>query len=48
MWPPTPSPARLARVTMIAAFQRTYARIRRSTYSSPGNQGSRSGGIVLM
>jgi hypothetical protein len=37
----------LARLTMIAAFQRMYARIRRSTYSSPGNQGSASAGIVL-
>jgi hypothetical protein len=33
---------------MIAAFQRMYARIRRSTCSSPGNHGSDSGGIVLM
>ncbi len=48
MWPPTPSSGRLARETMIAAFQRTYARMRRSMSSSPGNQGSRSGGIVLM
>ena len=48
MWPPTPSPGRFARETMMAAFQRMYARIRRSMYSSPGNHGSRSGGIVLM
>jgi hypothetical protein len=48
MWPPTPSPGRLARLTMTAAFHRMYARIRRSTYSSPGNQGSPSGGMVLM
>ena len=48
MWPPTPSSGRLARETMIAAFQRMYARMRRSTNSSPGNHGSRSGGMVLM
>ena len=48
MCPPTPRPGRFARDTMMAAFQRMYARMRRSTCSSPGNHGSRSGGIVLM
>ena len=48
MCPPTPISGRLARLTVMAAFQRTYARMRRSRCSSPGNQGSRSGGIVLM
>ena len=48
MWPPTPTPGRWARCTMIAAFHRMYWRMRRSTSSSPGNQGSCSGGIVLM
>ena len=48
MWPPTPSSGRLARDTIIAAFHRMYARMRRSMCSSPGNHGSRSGGIVLM
>ena len=48
MCPPTSRPLRLALETMIAAFHRMNARIRRSTSSSPGNHGSRSGGIVLM
>ena len=48
MWPPTPSSGRFARETMIAAFHRMNARIRRSMCSSPGNHGSASGGIVLM
>jgi hypothetical protein len=48
MWPPTSRPLRLALLTMIAAFHRMKARIRRSTCSSPGNHGSDSGGIVLM
>ena len=48
MWPPTSSPLRLALDTITAAFQRMNARIRRSISSSPGNQGSRSGGMVLM
>ena len=48
MCPPTPTPGRCARCTMIAAFQRMYARMRRSTHSSPGKNGSRSGGMVLM
>ena len=48
MWPPTSRPLRLALETMTAAFQRMNARMRRSTSSSPGNHGSRSGGIVLM
>jgi hypothetical protein len=48
MWPPTPIPGRLARVTATAAFQRMSARMRRSTSSSPGKSASRSGGIVLM
>ena len=47
MWPPTPMPGRCARWTIIAAFQRRYERNRRSTSSSPGNQGSCSGLIVL-
>ena len=34
--------------TITAAFQRMNARIRRSMSSSPGNHGSRSGGMVLM
>ena len=38
----------LARVTITAAFQRMKARMRRSMYSSPGNHGSCSGGMVLM
>ena len=33
---------------MTAAFQRMKARMRRSASSSPGNHGSRSGGMVLM
>jgi len=33
---------------MIAAFHRTKERYRRSTSSSPGNQGSDSGAMVLM
>jgi hypothetical protein len=48
MCPPTPISGRWARCTSMAAFQRMYARIRRSVCSSPGNQGSRSGGMVLM
>ena len=48
MWPPTSSPLRLALDTITAAFHRMNARIRRSMSSSPGNQGSRSGGMVLM
>ena len=48
MWPPTSRPGRLASETMIAAFHRMNCRIRRSISSSPGNQGSRSGGMVLM
>jgi len=41
-------PGRWARCTMIAAFQRIIRRISRSIFSSPGNHGSRSGGIELM
>src|ERR1700680_149745 len=42
-------PLRLfALVTIAAAFQRTMRRMRRSISSSPGNQGSSSGGMVLM
>ena len=48
MCPPTPRPGRLARDTITAAFQRMYARMRRSTASLPGNHGSRSGGMELM
>src|SRR5256885_13253705 len=48
MCPPTPIPGRFARETMTAAFHRMYALIRRSTCSSPGNHGSRSGAMVLM
>ena len=33
--------------TITAAFQRMNARMRRSMYSSPGNHGSWSGGMVL-
>src|SRR5579871_353787 len=47
-WPPMPSEMWLARVTMTAAFHRMKARMRRSMYSSPGNHGSSSGGMVLM
>ena len=43
-----PSETVLALVTMAAAFQRMKARMRRSMYSSPGNQGSFSGGMELM
>ena len=42
-----PSAAALARTTIIAAFQRMKARMRRSMCSSPGNQASCSGGMVL-
>ena len=42
-----PSACLLALMTMTAAFQRMKARMRRSMYSSPGNQGSSSGGMVL-
>ena len=42
-----PSACLLALTTIIAAFQRTNARMRRSMCSSPGNQGSCSRGIVL-
>ncbi|CAB5069169.1 unannotated protein [freshwater metagenome] len=42
-----PSAWWLARTTIAAAFQRTYARMRRSMCSSPGNHGSYSAGIVL-
>ena len=48
MWPPTSRPLRLADDTITAAFQRISRRIRRSISSSPGNHGSRSGGMVLM
>ncbi len=48
MCPPTSRPLRFAVDTMTAAFQRMNARIRRSISSSPGNHGSRSGGMVLM
>ena len=48
MWPPTSRPFRFALETMTAAFQRMNARMRRSISRSPGNHGSRSGGIVLM
>jgi hypothetical protein len=37
----------LARTTMMAAFHRMEARMRRSRYSSPGNSGSASVGMVL-
>ncbi len=43
-----PGALALARVTMTAAFHRTKARMRRSMVSSPGNHGSRSGGMELM
>ncbi len=43
-----PRPLRFALDTITAAFQRMSARMRRSSSSSPGNHGSRSGGIVLM
>ena len=43
-----PSACLLALITIIAAFHRTKARIRRSMCSSPGNHGSCSRGIVLM
>ncbi len=42
-----PSACLLALMTMAAAFQRMNARMRRSRYSSPGNHGSCSAGIVL-
>ena len=42
-----PSACLLALTTIIAAFQRTKARMRRSMCSSPGNHGSCSRGIVL-
>ena len=48
MCPPTSSPGRFAEDTITAAFQRTSRRIRFSMCSSPGNHGSRSGGMVLM
>ena len=47
-WPPRPSKRRLARSTIAIAFQRITARMRFSSPSSPGNQGSCSGGMVLM
>ncbi len=43
-----PSNFLFARATMTAAFHRTILRMRRSISSSPGNQGSSSGGMVLM
>ena len=43
-----PSAALLARMTMAAAFQRTKARMRRSTWSSPGKKGCSEAGMVLM
>ena len=42
-----PSACLFALTTIIAAFQRTKARMRRSMCSSPGNHGSCSRGIVL-
>ena len=42
-----PSACLLALTTIIAAFQRMKARMRRSMCSSPGNHGSCSRGIVL-
>ena len=42
-----PSALVLARTTMTAAFQRMYARMRRSMCSSPGNHGSCSRGMLL-
>ena len=42
-----PSACLLARITMAAAFQRMYRRIRRSMSSSPGKNGSAALGIVL-
>ena len=42
-----PSACLLALTTIIAAFQRMKARMRRSMCSSPGNHGSYSRGIVL-
>ena len=42
-----PSACLLAWTTITAAFQRMKARMRRSMYSSPGNHGSCSGGMVL-
>ncbi len=48
MCPPTPTPGRWARCTIIAAFQRVAARIRYSIASSPGKDGSLSGEMVLM
>ncbi len=43
-----PSADLLARTTDTAAFQRTKRRMRFSMYSSPGNHGSASRGMVLM
>ena len=42
-----PSACLLAFTTITAAFQRMKARMRRSRSSSPGNNGSSSGGMVL-
>ena len=47
MCPPTPTPGRCARCTIIAAFQRFIARILRSIPSSPGKAGSCSGEIAV-
>ncbi|BAS16088.1 hypothetical protein AHiyo8_43910 [Arthrobacter sp. Hiyo8] len=47
MCPPTPMSARWARCTITAAFQRMYARYRRSNSSLPGNSASWSAGIVF-
>ena len=47
-WPPMPENWLLARRTIATAFQRISRRMRRSISSSPGNDGSCSGLIVLM
>ena len=43
-----PSALVFARTTITAAFQRMYARMRRSKCSSPGNHGSYSLEMLLM
>jgi hypothetical protein len=47
-WPPRPSKREFERSTIAIAFHRMYARMCRSSVSSPGNHGSCSGGMVLM
>src|SRR5207247_10806325 len=46
-WPPRPSEAALARRTMTAAFQRRYARTRRSRVRSPAIAGCSAAGVGL-